>query len=259
MRLGRKYDVSEIYEAAVWRVTQCFPDDWDEFVPPFPNRFRKPSSEPVVDAEPPCIRMTDKEMIGIINLARDFNLSKVLRPAFLACSIVDTFTLISGVEDEDGNKHILTTEDITRCIHLHQYLIALEHNKLGNLALGAENVDCETGNCLHQLNKMIKDPAHPSFYVLTALAGTMVLWPERLYHAALPALRLCDPCRERVGIKWELLRLAIWEIVIPKHIINAVFPSNSSTRETSERTTAEWSQDMAHVLTSISSDTRMPS
>ncbi|THH29928.1 hypothetical protein EUX98_g4276 [Antrodiella citrinella] len=93
LRMGTKYQVDHVREEAISRLRLCFPSTLHTF----PARNVYLQDPGFVLAE--HISLTKKDAIGVVNLARAFDLDFLLPPAFYLCAQLDYDELVDGVED----------------------------------------------------------------------------------------------------------------------------------------------------------------
>ncbi|KAK7690491.1 hypothetical protein QCA50_005589 [Cerrena zonata] len=110
LRLGRKYQVSHIAEEAVRRL---------EFVCPPPGRNLMAYIWSRIDTY-----KGGGMAISIVKLARAYDLPGLLPFAFYMCCQLSIDKLIYGVELEDGSVDRLSLEDLARCLHGKEQIVA---------------------------------------------------------------------------------------------------------------------------------------
>lgn len=102
LKLGFKYDVACVRDWAIRRLKEAFPEKLGKFVTPHTSsdlRFVKGfDAERYNDLAP--LRLSHKDCIMAINLARQFDLDSVLPAAFYACAQLPPETLACGYEDK---------------------------------------------------------------------------------------------------------------------------------------------------------------
>ncbi|KAK7690546.1 hypothetical protein QCA50_005644 [Cerrena zonata] len=112
LRLGTKYGLTDFYESAVSRLNATFPSTLDLFMKKMDTALQECR---VIDKLGTTIIMTSADAIVAINLARAHNISSILPAAFYTCSRLPPKILVEGVKDADGNRSVLSPEDLARC------------------------------------------------------------------------------------------------------------------------------------------------
>lgn len=132
LRLGHKYEIPELWQSAISRLRICFPEKLSDFRNA--KTYKENPGDDYLHFEPPLIHMRLEEVLGVINLARAYDLPSLLPSAFYLCSLLSTGTLIHGGRDGDGNQLLLSKNDITACIDGHITLMQEETLKISSMA-----------------------------------------------------------------------------------------------------------------------------
>ena len=113
--LGSKYQVDHVRDEAIHRLRRCFPSKLSAF--PARNVYLQDPGFALMES----IFLRKKDAIGVVNLARAFDLNFLLPPAFYLCAQLDYDELVDGVgldtgggelANVDGNAKLSMPEDV---------------------------------------------------------------------------------------------------------------------------------------------------
>ncbi|KAK7049039.1 BTB domain-containing protein [Favolaschia claudopus] len=151
LRMGRKYDLPDLSDSAVKRLTSIFPSNFED--------FERNEREPVYTS----IEHQTGIEFDIIALAREFNIMTIL-PAVFYCIIRPQSILpklCQGEKRPNGTIALLSREDLTRCVVAREKLLG-EQFRQGRTFGWVRKwpyPNCRTGSNCHK-NRLV---LHSSF------------------------------------------------------------------------------------------------
>ena len=124
LRIGTKYDVDLVRDEAVRRLRQCFPEDLDRYVTP--HTSSKASESKSWSNTRYCFEastsLSHEDCIGVINLARSFDLDDLLPAALYACAQLPKERIIEGYTNDRGELSVVDKKRV------------MGHHKLNTMA-----------------------------------------------------------------------------------------------------------------------------
>lgn len=147
------------------------------------------------------------EVPGVINLARTFNLPSLLPSAFYLSVLLPTIMLLEGSVDQDGNRIMPSTCDISKCLDGFIQLTCQEIIAVP-LMLHAAAESCRVPTCrvtqiFHPLNGGWADMADSLGVCLYADS-----WLDEYFDG------VCPMCQMALKKGWNDFRLRTW-ITLP--------------------------------------------
>lgn len=202
LRLGTKYEIEYLRRDAVDRLQIVFP----QCLKGFQNTFAEHSADETDPAYPFHTKAIEKmpahNVIAAINLARTFQLSAILPPAFYIAAQLSPADLISGCKDADGHEWKLSQEDLTRVFagqgELREYWF--EQFSLIWEARPAPTCTSNTSSCRDTLASL-RSRHISDLHTYTAILVAHIMVPRR---------GLCTPCRDSLVIACNTARSGGW-------------------------------------------------
>lgn len=196
VRLGHKYQMSDLLDDALKYLKAYYPTDYDEW-------------SALTEYGPPGSGFEKLHAVGVVNLARLTNDVDLLLMALLVCCTIDDGKRITyGFTREDGSREGLTPNDIALCYTAKTRLIAASV-KLTLWVFRPEISNaCNTSqNCLRGFQQILK--------ALADIADTLDQCDPscsnaQAFRAALGKGNLCKPCEAMVAQREVHERKAVW-------------------------------------------------
>ena len=227
LKLGSKYDVACVRDWAIRRLEEAFPEKLGSFVTPHTSsdlRFTKGfDAERYNDLV--AIRLSHKDCIMAIHLARQFDLNSVLPAAFYACAQLPPETLACGYEDKKHAHWRLSDGDLSRCLKGQKCLREASVRSYGWFlewtpkdALSCE--DADDGSCAYSVKEdKIRILAH-----LEGMFDHVLIDSDRLDRQLIG--KYCSTCLKSAKRRYDRERTAAWKDLrkyfdLPKHDVSA--------------------------------------
>ncbi|KAK7690434.1 hypothetical protein QCA50_005532 [Cerrena zonata] len=203
LRLGQKYEIPELKEAATSLLKSCFPERLADFK--YDTKLQDdPPYYRYIIFDPPLIRMRLEDLPGVINLARAYGLPSLLPSAFYLCSLLEVKHLMNGTRDHDGNKIFLPKKDIIRCVNGRATLVMKEIIELPRISLRVAD-GCESEAC--NVADMFQ-PTDNDWSTLVKYAGTCfqdLSWLKAHFES-----EDCLQCRTNMEEELNAFRVRLW-------------------------------------------------
>ena len=214
LRLGHKYDIPDLQGCATNRLKACFPENLKDFRNKFTLPAKKYSEEGDLWFDPPLLRKNHEEVLGVIVLARAYDLPSLLPSAFYLASLLPYYLRTGDAQDQDGNLLLLHKDDLAASF-------------IGSTILMQDEI-IEVAGMMEGINAMCAAPACKG-----AFCRTSMNWANLVRRAGgclkdtswLDEYKgeICTDCRIELGEVWSMFREAIWsELPQTFHLVKAV-------------------------------------
>lgn len=205
LRLGTKYSIDHLRSEAIRRLKRCFPSSY----PQFRNKAIFPNAKGDNFDLSNSIKLSIRDSIVVVNLAREFDLHFILPPAFYLCAQLSFDTLVDGVPQEDDRVARLSPTDLKIVL---RGTVALRNAYLQNweeLFHFKHGPSCKTmESCnavaLHVLRELWRVSGVARLSVLTAPG-----WMETLGTGTGPSI--CASCAKRLKVDHSQKRSRSWD------------------------------------------------
>ncbi|TCD68728.1 hypothetical protein EIP91_010012 [Steccherinum ochraceum] len=114
LRLGSKYQIAQLRDDAIRRLSESFPPRLNQFLNCY--TVGMPSEDVEIQNNAVQFELADV-CIAVINLSRTCDTPQFLPPAFYLSAVIDNENLLSGWTDRDGNHWQLSPQDLLRCLN----------------------------------------------------------------------------------------------------------------------------------------------
>lgn len=152
LRLGSKYQVDHVREEAILRLRRCFPNTLSAF--PARNVYLQDPGFSISEG----LFLRKKDAIGVVNLARAFDLDFLLPPAFYLCSQLDYDELVDGVSDDCGGTMRLSSHDLKICLKGRSLLTKADIRSLRPLFFPAASPACkQPALCVDIMRELVQE------------------------------------------------------------------------------------------------------
>ncbi|EIW57114.1 uncharacterized protein TRAVEDRAFT_76005, partial [Trametes versicolor FP-101664 SS1] len=196
VRLGHKYQMSDILDNALAFLKTYHPTDFDEW-------------SALEHYGPPGFARSRIYAIGVVNLARLTNEVGLLLMALLVCcTIRDEADLVHGFEREDGSLERLSRDDLALCFKAKIRLIAESTNIMLNMFRPEVDPGCMTRDSCARDFMVIYDELE---YHREPLTNPDVSVRAPGLTDALEEGEPCEECREMVLSRESSERRAAWK------------------------------------------------
>ena len=116
LKLGFKYQIHHIHSEALRRLSDCFPDNLEEYKTRSAPEALRLEAGWLFCVTCAAVYIELEDAIAVVNLARMFDLDCLLPGAFYVCAQLPSNKLVSGFKDDIGRQWKLSAEDLERCL-----------------------------------------------------------------------------------------------------------------------------------------------
>lgn len=205
LRLGSKYQVDHVRDEAIHRLRRCFPSKLSAF--PARNVYLQDPGFALMES----IFLRKKDAIGVVNLARAFDLNFLLPPAFYLCAQLDYDELVDGVKDDcvEGGIMKLSPYDLKLCIKGRGLLTKADVRSLQPLFFPVASAGCQkTAECIDTKRALVQE----LWYENLANPNALVEARHWLKSYALGRQNpLCPSCVEDLMDAYDVQRQQTWD------------------------------------------------
>jgi hypothetical protein len=188
LRLGTKYEISELRTEAIRRLFNDFPRDFAIF-------NRRTTSTSLIN---------ERTAADVVNLAREMNILSIL-PAALdrCCEIYTTGEILGGRRRQDGSMAIMSVHDQRICLLGRDELTRLQAKETFVWLMKDEgSINCSGLACEYVKKTLVRD-----VLILSRPCLALHRW-ERSWER-----KLCNPCLEAFKDAFAAGRTKIWSML----------------------------------------------
>lgn len=203
LRLGTKYQVEFLKQAALVRLKKVFPTslkdfrnlftEWDDF-------FTAPSGPP-----PPgntAVKLSPQDAIAAVKLSQMFDIPQILPAALYICAQLRPQALVHGYKDEEGNSWKLSPPELLRCLEGQAKLRGVMPQLTRFILIGNPSTNCPCkAECMQQLSTTRLQFLKPGIIS----RGNILLGPKWIEN-----LDICKPCKDSFLAYYCTTRERIW-------------------------------------------------
>ncbi|PSR72331.1 hypothetical protein PHLCEN_2v11779 [Hermanssonia centrifuga] len=194
--LAMKYQVEGISIEAIDRLEACYPfsqlPDYD--------------CEQTRNRDGPPLAIVPEDSIAVVNLARLFDLPRLLPTALYGCCQLDTSKLLDGVRY--GRELVrLSEEDVRRCFIVKDELMKKKHIMTALIMDPYTSPECSAPTqCRRGVQKLTWDGSQQPFWTNYNPLQLIDSWLDKR-----TGKLLCSRCAPGIGTRYNQKRLEVWE------------------------------------------------
>ena len=208
--IAKKYEVEEVVDAIVDRLSRCFPsnklEEWDPSLG---------QNLPV----PPCL-LENNDAVAVVVIARILDVPRLLPTAFYNCVLVfDAGELLAASETESGDAPdlLLSRKDLGICLSGYEDLLKQRKCMIKMFAEFAGDANCRSDQCKTSsrchtaADKLLfRLLENDTYNTAPAVIDPMDSWFEKSYQET-PQAKLCRGCDKVLRGKVKKMQLEVWE------------------------------------------------
>jgi hypothetical protein len=189
LRLGTKYEISELRTEAIRRLSNDYPHDFAIF-----DRGRTRSTQLINECK----------AADVVNLAREMNILSILPAAFYrCCESYTTGEILGGRRRQDGSMAIMSIHDQRICLLGRDKLAQLQANETFVwLMTDEDDIYCNGSSCEDDRKTLVRD-----LLILSKPCLALHRWRPSWER------QLCNSCLEKFKDKFAAGRKRIWTIL----------------------------------------------